>query len=97
MKIKKLNLYSSNLEAQKDFYHNNLGFNIEDESPTHFSIKTGHSLLSFTASKTSHKYHYCFLIPSNQFEAATKWLQNKTELGRQGYQTLPFLYQQELT
>ena len=80
MKIKQLNIYTSNLIAQKEFYHNKLGFKIEDESATHFTIKAGHSLLSFTASENSLKYHYCFLIPSNQLDAATNWLQNKTDL-----------------
>jgi len=80
MKIKKLNLYSHNLEAQKKFYHKQLGFEIKNKSSKHFSIQVGHTLLSFTASEKPHKYHYCFLIPSNHFETATHWLQNKIPL-----------------
>ena len=80
MKIKKLELYSDDLENQKEFYKNTLGFNLYKETSMSFSIRIGWSILTFKKSDQKHPYHYCFLIPSNKFDLAFDWLKNRCPL-----------------
>lgn len=78
MKFRKLKLYTNKLELEKSFYSEILGFQIIDESPDFFSLKIGWSELTFEKSEIAHKYHYCFLIPSNKLNEALEWLEKRT-------------------
>ncbi|MCE4564596.1 glyoxalase [Maribellus sp. CM-23] len=74
MKFRKLKLYTNKLELEKRFYSDIFGFQIIDESSDSFSLKIGWSELTFEKSEIEHKYHYCFLIPSNKLKEALEWL-----------------------
>ena len=80
MKIKRLKLHTSNLENEKSFYTNTLGFDLLIQKENLFSIKVGWSELIFEESTEGHTYHYCFLIPANKFEEALQWLEKRTDL-----------------
>ncbi|MFT6747597.1 MAG: catechol-2,3-dioxygenase, partial [Glaciecola sp.] len=80
MKFRKLSLYTNNLESEFQFYANTLGFEVVESGPTRFSVKVGWSQLSFAKSESEHKYHYCFLIPSNQLDQALDWVEKRTEV-----------------
>lgn len=80
MKIRELSLFCLDLNAEKAFYNNTLGFPITNESANSFTIKIGWSKLSFIKSSIQHKYHYCFLIPSNKLNEAFNWLEKKTKI-----------------
>jgi catechol-2,3-dioxygenase len=51
MKIKKLNLYTNELELE--FYSKTLGFDVVDEKENSYSVKVGGSKLTFTRSEVS--------------------------------------------
>lgn len=77
MKLRKLKLYTNKLELEKRFYSEVLGFQITDESSDSFSLRVGWSELTFEKSEIEHKYHYCFLIPSNKLKEALEWLEKR--------------------
>lgn len=80
MKIKKLSLRTNKFQEVKDFYSKTLGFEINNESADSFSVKIGWSILKFKQSTESFLYHYCFLIPSNKFQEALNWMEEKVEI-----------------
>ena len=80
MKIKRITLYTHQLEAQKSFYNDVLGFELTKETSQSFSVQAGWTELTFHKSDTVYIYHYCFMIPSNRLFQAIQWLQNKTDL-----------------
>ncbi len=80
MKIKKLHLYTNQLESEKTFYCETLGFELIEEREDSFTVKVGWSELSFSKSETSHLYHYCFLIPSNQLLEALEWMEKRIDV-----------------
>ena len=77
MKIKEITLYTNQLQHQKVFYSSTLGFKILEETPSMFSIQIKNTNLRFFKSKKDHKYHYCFLIPSNKLDEAIHWLKKR--------------------
>ncbi len=80
MKFKYLKLYTNKLELEKKFYSEILGFKIIDGNSDFFSLKIGWSELSFEKSEIEHKYHYCFLLPSNKINEALEWMGKRTEI-----------------
>ena len=80
MRIKKLTLFSADLESQKLFYRDTLGFDLLNETSESFSISMGWSILSFKKSKEKFLYHYCFLIPSNKLDEGFEWFKNRVDI-----------------
>lgn len=80
MKIKSLTLFSNDLDSQKSFYSTTLGFKILDETSSSFVINVGWTKLKFQQSPEKYHYHYCFLLPSNQFESAYHWFENHLDI-----------------
>lgn len=93
MKFKNLTLYTDALNLEKEFYIHTLGFPLEEDDEHSFSVGVGWSCLTFIKSLESHRYHYCFLIPSNQLDACIEWMQTRTEL----IEITPNTYIQEFT
>ena len=87
MRIKNLSLLSNDLDSQKSFYHDTLGFTLSNESKESFSISIGWSNLTFKKSKEKFYYHYCFLIPSNKFEEAYDWFAKRMDIVSQNDET----------
>ncbi len=80
MKIKELKLYTIKLKEEFDFYANTLGFEVIKHTDDLFTIRIGWSLLTFQKSDKEHKYHYCFLIPSNKLLEALNWMEKRVEI-----------------
>ncbi len=80
MKIREITLFTNQLTQQLSFYKTILGFEIINESTQNFAFQVGFTKMTFNASEQKHTYHYCFLIPSNQLEAAIKWLSLKLDI-----------------
>jgi catechol 2,3-dioxygenase-like lactoylglutathione lyase family enzyme len=82
MEIKLLILQTNKLQIMKEFYTQNLGFSISEESANSFQIQLGTSSLEFTNENVVGEpyYHFAFNIPSNQFQEAKEWLKEKTPL-----------------
>lgn len=73
-------MFSNDLQSQKAFYHETLGFDVLMETDDRFSLKVGWTILTFKKSNRKHLYHYCFLIPSNQQEEAIHWFSSKMDI-----------------
>lgn len=81
MNIQKLELFSADLQAQRDYYAKIL------ELPTEWSssgllVKAGETELVLTQAPSGFKgaYHFAFNIPSNQFEPARQWISARQPL-----------------
>jgi len=76
MQIKFLKLFSKNIEAQKEFYQNLLGFSCEERA-NGFKIITKENSLLFEKSEKNVYYHFAFLIPTDSILEAITFLENK--------------------
>lgn len=77
MKFKSLNLFTHNLQAQKEFYVSILGAKLISETSENFTLEIGWSQLTFVQSTKEHFYHYCFLLPENQLTEALNWFEKR--------------------
>lgn len=77
MKIRKLKLYTHQLEAEKLFYASTLGLPLTSEESTHFTVQVGWTILSFEYNPIPYLYHYCFLIPCNKLTEAMEWVSKR--------------------
>ena len=80
MRIKKLTLYTHQLESEKKFYSETLGFSFLDSSEKDFSVKVGTTQLTFQKTNQLYIYHYCFLIPENKLDEGVEWLKQRLPL-----------------
>lgn len=80
MKIRKLKLFTNQLELEKIFYFQTLGFEILESNSNYFTLKVGWSELTFQRAANELKYHYCFLIPSNKLEQAMDWMEKRVPI-----------------
>lgn len=78
MKIKELQLFTNQLEKQKEFFLNVLGCELYENTEHEFCLNIGWSKLKFVQSDSIHLYHYCFLIPSNKLHEALAWMNSRT-------------------
>jgi extradiol dioxygenase family protein len=80
MRFSKLKLRSNDIQAQQDFYTQQLGVpsQIIDNA---LKIQIGSSKLEFTQDPAfTGRYHLAFDIPNNQFQNATQWLEQRTAI-----------------
>lgn len=77
MQFKSLNLFTHNLQAQKEFYVSILGAKLISETSENFTLEIGWSKLTFVQSTKEHFYHYCFLLPENQLTEALNWFEKR--------------------
>jgi len=82
MKILGLNLFTSKLHLQREFYTKSLGLKLTGNLPDAFSVQAGTSILTFSESILQGEpfYHFAFNIPENKLNEAIDWLSNKVEL-----------------
>ncbi len=81
MKITKLELYTDKVQDLKIFYVMVLGFELHNETESDFTIKAGHTLLTFrwgNPTQASPSYHFAFNIPENKIEEARRWLYSRS-------------------
>lgn len=81
--IKKVTLYTNQLQDLKGFYEYQLGFRIIEEDDTSFTLAIGDSQLAFKESEQNAFYHFAFNIPGNQFTLAKSWANARVTLNRQ--------------
>lgn len=77
MQIQSLTLHTNRLAEQRYFFKEQLGFEISEESITSFGIQVGTSRFRFVEAPIQGRYHYCFLVPSNQLDGAIDWLRQR--------------------
>jgi hypothetical protein len=83
MNIVKLELLAVDLHAQRDFYTNILELPVE-QSSSRMVVNAGTTELVFTQAPSGFDgaYHFAFNIPSNQYQAAKKWITDRTPILR---------------
>lgn len=82
MKIRRLELLTADLEAQKGYYANVLELPVRSSATT-LEVQAGHTELLFTgAPQFDGAYHFAFNIPENQFQAARAWIASRVPLLR---------------
>ena len=92
VKISALKLKSKNLEKQRLFYSNTLGFEVLESNPEAFTIKAGASTLTFEATTGEQYYHFAFNIPSFQIQEALDWTKKRVNiLPYEGQEIIDFI------
>ena len=80
MDIRRLELLSADLEAQRDFYANVLELPVRVDEPI-LEVQAGRTRLFFTYTpEFDGAYHFAFNIPTNQFESAKRWISSRVPL-----------------
>ena len=82
MKIRKLTVYTSNIQEQLEFYQEELNFEIINSTEKSFEIVVGYSLLRFESREKTTPYHIAFHIPDRQEDLAAEWLEKIVPLLR---------------
>lgn len=83
MRIEALTLYTRSVAGQRRFFVDGLSFIPQHSSETMLTLRVGDSRLHFEQQDGWRSfYHYAFLIPQNQFEAAQAWLAERVPLLR---------------
>ncbi len=80
MYIHHLQLYTSNLQEQKQFYTQILRAKLIAATSQQFTLQLGRSQLTFEERKESKPYHFAFNIPSYQEVEAWRWLQERVPI-----------------
>ncbi|MFY0783279.1 VOC family protein [Peribacillus simplex] len=85
MIINKVTLYSHALNDMRNFYVNELGFELLSHTDDGFEIKAGDSVLEIKKYHLQEKpfYHFAMNIPTNLFTSAKAWAKSKVELTRE--------------
>lgn len=78
MKIKELKLGSKNIQKQKEFYADILGFETEQNSTNKITVKAGFTKLVFSEELESPElYHFAFLTPAGSVEACMQFVESR--------------------
>ena len=82
MHILELELATTDLAAQRAFYHGLLGLPLVRETAQQLSVQIGQSRLTFhrAAQPLPGVYHIAFNIPRNQFDQGKDWIETRTPL-----------------
>lgn len=77
MKISRLVLYTSHLDAQIDFYKNTLGLEVISKSKDSAEINIGTTVLELNYNENAKPYHFAINIPSYKEQEALAWLKER--------------------
>jgi hypothetical protein len=81
MRITELRLKTADLEGQRDFYAHILRLPVIAERGGRLSLQVGTTRLVFEQQDDwQGRYHFAFDVPENQFDAAQKWITQRTSL-----------------
>lgn len=77
MEIRRLVLYSKDVNEQLHFYHHILGMDLIKASEDEVCLQAGSTELVFQNHPLEFLYHYCFLIPNGKLEEAMDFLKQR--------------------
>ena len=80
MKIKEIQLFTSNISGQKEFYDEVLGLEQLSDSSEKISFKIGESVLTFLYKEQFKPSHLAFNIPPFSEDQALGWLKNRVDV-----------------
>ena len=78
MEIKKLTLFSKNINEQEHFYGKILGFPVERISETKLMVNTKENVLLFKKTDNNFCYHFAFLINTGSLESSMNFLKERS-------------------
>lgn len=78
-RFKQLELYTSNLNGQKQFYCELLQLLMVEECANSFCCLIGSSVLKFVEGESGSRYHFAINIPANQIRESFEWLNPQIE------------------
>lgn len=84
MKIEELEIYTTRLAEQKNFYREILELEILNENQISFEVQLGFSILKFVYKKNSTPYHIAIHITDKQEEKALDWLKSRGKILKAG-------------
>ncbi|QCX38654.1 VOC family protein [Aureibaculum algae] len=84
MLIKELQLYSSNLKAQADFYIKVLGVTCIARNDQYVSLQMGNSILTIVYKPEAKPYHFAITIPAHKEVEALAWLKARVVIEQEG-------------
>ena len=84
MQIKELKIYSSNVQAQADFYSKVLGVKIISQTDRSVNLYFGLSILIIEHKQEITPYHFAINIPANKEIEALNWLRTKVDILKDG-------------
>ncbi|MDW7690301.1 VOC family protein [Flammeovirgaceae bacterium SG7u.111] len=85
MNFKKLKLFTTNPNQQKEFYQQILGLpTFGGEKGISFSVNIGSTELEFIYGQNATPYHFAINIPSSDTEKALAWLKERVEILKYG-------------
>lgn len=92
MKIRSVVLWTPLIQQARQFYEKTLGLPVLGGTEDGFCVQVGWSRLCFKRSDRSYFYHYCFLVPRNQFRDAFDWVGRRVAIIdiRPGQKTIRF-------
>jgi catechol-2,3-dioxygenase len=85
-------LLTSNITKQLEFYQNTLELLVLAQSKKAVTFQIGLSKLEFVQSSQDVFYHFAFNIPSHQFAEAKEWLSKRVDLIRDSVGKDAFLF-----
>ncbi|HCV79579.1 VOC family protein [Zunongwangia profunda] len=77
MKIEYLEIYTSAIKEQLNFYRDVLGFSITKNSENNFRFSAGFTEICFQFKKDAKPYHIAFHLPAHQEDLALNWLKER--------------------
>jgi catechol-2,3-dioxygenase len=80
MQFHEIFFYTSQLQANRQFYCDLLGFEELSSSPVAFSFRAGKSIIHFAEKEAITIYHFAFNIPENQRFEALSWIKERCSI-----------------
>ena len=82
MYIKELKLYTTQLNAQIEFYSHvlNLNFKLIKQTSSEVSYRIGQSILTFKYKEHAKPYHFAINIPAGKHIEALEWLKQRVDI-----------------
>lgn len=92
MRILEVELPTAALAAQRAFYGDALGLDVERETGDRVTLRAGATRLTFVAADDPGALHFAFNVPENRIEDAADWLAARAPLvpGPSGERVLDF-------
>ena len=89
MKIEYLEIYTSAIKEQLNFYRDVLGFSITKNSENNFRFSAGFTEICFQFKKDAKPYHIAFHLPAHQEDLALNWLKERVVIEKNDTEHIP--------
>lgn len=84
MKIRELEIFTSNIDQQKTFYGQVLGLTILNQDSNSFEVEVGFTSVKFLQKENATPYHIAIHAKDQQEKEALNWLKSRVEILKAG-------------